>query len=224
MNLILLVALALGTIVMLLIMMICRKWVQIGKIKMVLFSVLLTACGFASVKLMYFIENGDFVGLSFFGAILFVPLFLIVVSFLMKELLKKLLDLSAPAICGMLAIMKLECIRSGCCGGRLLYSYYEEGAIKGVYFPSQIVELLNSLMVMVILMLFMRKPKYQGKIYPLFMIIYGGTRFIWNLFRQTEPFIWIVPAGNFWSVVSILIGCAWLLILSHSGENNEANI
>ena len=221
MNFILLAALALGTIVMLLIMLICRKWIAIGKLKIPLFAVLLTACGFASVKIMFFIENREWSGLSFFGAIFFVPLFLFLVAFIIREPLKKLMDLSAPSICGMLAIMKLECIRSGCCGGRLLYSYYKDGAINGVYFPSQIVEFVNALAVMVILMLFMRKSKYQGKIYPLFMIIYGGTRFLWNLFRQTEPFIWIMPAGNFWSLISIMLGCAWLIVLNHIGERNE---
>lgn len=202
--------LIIGTVAMFLTMLICRRYIEITLFKTVLFSVLLTISGFVSVKLMFFIENGEWNGLSFFGAVIFVPLFLILVSYLIKERFVKLLNLSAPSICVMLALMKVQCLLTGCCKGRVLY---ENAAGEVVRFPSQIVELANALVIMAILMLFMRKAKYQGKIYPLFMIIYGGTRFLWNLFRQTEPFIWIMPAGNLWALVSIAIGLVWLLIL-----------
>lgn len=211
----LIIALSIGTVLMLGVMLVCRQWYHFQYWKTILTAPILTLFGLLSVKILFFIENGTWKGLSFFGAVLLIPLWFILVARLLKESYLRLLDNCAPAICIMLALMKLECVLTGCCKGRILYENAAGGAVR---FPSQVVELVNALAVMVILMLFMRKQKYLGKIYPLFMIIYGGTRFFWNLFRQTEPFIWIMPAGNFWALVSIAIGLVWLWLLRKKEE------
>lgn len=215
----LLIALALGTLVMLAIMLICRKWVTIGKLMTVVFAVLLTACGLASVKLMYFIESGGWGGQSFFGAVLFEPVFLLLLALVLREKWETLLDLSAPSICGMLMVMKAECLRSGCCVGRILFKTAEGVVVR---FPSQIVELLTALALVVFLIRQMRKEKNRGKIYPMFMVSYGVVRFILNLFRATNPFVWILPAGNFWSLVSIIIGLLWLVMLKRKNGATAA--
>ena len=54
--------------------------------------------------------------------------------------------------------------------------------------------------------------KQKGCIYYWYMILYGISRFILNLFRETTPFIWILPAGNFWALISTILGIALLLI------------
>lgn len=219
MQLTLLIALTLGTLVMLAIMLICRRWVAIGKLKTVIFAVLLTACGLASVKIMAFIESGEWSGLSFFGAVFFEPVFLLLLSLLLREKWTTLLDLSAPSICGMLMVMKMECLRSGCCKGRILFKT-AAGVI--VRFPSQIVELLAAVALAVFLIRLMRNAKYRGKIYPVFMVSYGAVRFVLNLCRATTPFIWILPAGNFWSLIAIVIGVVWLRILKvRTGERTR---
>jgi prolipoprotein diacylglyceryltransferase len=206
----LLIALTLGTLVMLVIMWICRRWVTMGKLKTVIFAVLLTACGLASVKIMAFIESGDWNGLSFFGAVFLEPVFLLLLSVLLREKWGTLLDLSAPSICGMLMVMKAECLRSGCCKGRILFKTAEGVVVR---FPSQIVELLVAVALAVFLIRLMRDARNEGKIYPIFMVSYGAVRFILNLCRATSPFVWILPAGNFWSLIAIAIGIVWLSIL-----------
>ena len=105
MNYYLVLALLIGTLAMLGVMLLARKWIVVKCSKVILFSVLLTVCGFASVKLMYFIENGEWDGLSFFGAILFEPLFILLLSLILREKWTTLLDLSAPSISVMQAVM-----------------------------------------------------------------------------------------------------------------------
>lgn len=217
MKLGLMVALTVGTIVMLVIMLRCRRWLPLSKAKVAAFSVLLTVCGLTSTKIMYFIERGGWSGQSFFGAVFFVPVFLWLFARLLREKWTRLLDLSAPSICGMLAIMKVECFRSGCCKGRILY---ENAAGEGVRFPSQIVEMVAALVLLAVLMRFLRQPKNHGRIYPLFMLFYGTSRFFLNLLRETKPMVWILPAGNFWSLVAVAIGTAWLIILKHREREN----
>lgn len=218
MNWYLIGALTLGTVLMFSVMLICNRayGFRVGKIAAT--ALLLTFAGVLSVKLMYFIENGSFSGQSFFGAIFFVPLLFVPITLLLRLPYRSVLDLCAPSICIMLAIMKLECLRSGCCIGKFLY-FNADG--KGVRFPSRELELAAALIIMAVLIMFIRKGKLGGKIYPVFMIVYGIARFILNWFRETTPFIFGLPAGNFWSIISVIAGAIWLISLERSRQKKE---
>ena len=117
-----------------------------------------------------------------------------------------LMDLCAPAECLMLAFMKVDCLQSNCCIGKYLPALEFQ-------FPSQIVETLTILIIMFLLPRFERKEKHTGKLYGYYLILYGSTRFVLNWFRYgLTPFVWILPAGNFWSLVAIVFGLGWLLV------------
>lgn len=212
----LIVALCVGTVLMLGILLVCRKWYGFSVNKTLLLAPVLTFFGFASVKILFFIENGGWTGLSFYGAVLLIPLWFIVVARMIHLPYADVVDCTAPAICAMLALMKVQCIAWGCCAGRILY---KTEAGEAVRFPSQIIEMVNAVVIMLVLLQLMRKGKNRGKIYPWFMLIYGITRLFWNIFRETTPYVWILPAGSFWSLVSIVIGIIWLGI----GQKRQGN-
>ena len=120
-----------------------------------------------------------------------------------------LMDFCAPAECVMLALMKYQCLVDGCCSGRVMLEIAMDGS---VVFPSQIVELINALLLMAVLMGMAFFKKWRGKIYPWYLVIYGSTRFILNFFRaDIEPLLLGLPAGNLWSLLSIFIGILWLI-------------
>ena len=212
------IALVVGTLAMAAVMLICRKWYSVSRIRIWISSALLTVSGLMGVCLMYFIENGKFGGLSFYGGVFFVPLFMIPVSRLVSVPARDLIDLSAPSVSTMLAVMKVECLRTGCCGGKVLY-VTETGSL--VRFPSQAAELASGLVIAAALILLMRSEKNRGKIYPYFMLIYGVVRFVLNWFRDTEAFLLGLPAGNFWSIISVLIGIAWIVLHRRRESNAE---
>ena len=108
----------------------------------------------------------------------------------------------------MLALLKVQCIVDGCCYGMAL-RLNSEGRL--VRFPSQAVECADALVLAAVLLLMIRMGKGRGRMYAWYMLLYGVCRFGLNLLRETTPFIWIQPAGNFWSLVSIAIGLAILL-------------
>lgn len=203
-------SLMIGTVGMFAVMLVCRRWYSLSMGKTVLTTMLLVLSGVVSVKIMFFIENGGLGGLSFFGAVLFVPIFWILVARSLRLPYKESLDMVAPSICIMLAVMKVNCMRGGCCGGRFLYV---TGDKVPVYFPSRQVECANAIILMLVLLYLMKKGKYRERIYPVFMILYGITRFILNWFRYTStPFLWGIPAGNIWAVVSLGVGILWILV------------
>lgn len=203
-----------GTVGMLILMLLRRKtFPQIALWKMPIISILLTLAGVAGAMLMFFIESGRFGGTSFFGAILFIPI-LMLPALLLRVPFDTLMDLCAPAECLMLAFMKVDCLVSDCCIGQYLPSL-------GFQFPSQIVEMITILVIMLILLQLEQKSQHRGTLYAYYLILYGVTRFILNWFRYgLTPFVWILPAGNFWSIVAVILGLVWLAISVKHKHNN----
>jgi len=198
-----------GTVGMLLLMLLRRNafpQVQIWKLPII--SILLTLAGVAGAMLMFYIESGSFGGTSFFGAILFIPI-LLLPALLLRIRYSTLMDLCAPAECLMLAFMKLDCLMSDCCIGKYLPSLEFQ-------FPSQIVEMLTILTIMLVLLQLERNGNHRGRLYGHYLILYGVTRFILNWFRYgLTPFVWILPAGNFWSIIAVIAGLIWLTVAAH---------
>ena len=204
--------LCIGTFAMLIPMLVLGWTYRIQWWKIAAAAVLLTVSGTLSTNIWYFIENGRFDGRSFYGAVFLVPLIFIPVAKLLRMEYGKLLDLSAPSECVMLTLMKYICLTEGCCIGKVL-SVTAEGV--EVRFPSQLSEAVFALLLAVALILLARNAKNQGKLFPWYMVIYGAGRFVLNLFRETdEAFLFGLPAGNVWSIVSVAVGAAWLYFIA----------
>lgn len=205
------VFLIVGTLIMFIQMILRGKYNSIAVVKYPFIAVFLTMAGTSGALIMFWIENGYIGGRSFFGAILFVPVLMLPICWVLKIPFGELLDLCSAAECAMLALLKIECITSGCCYGRVL-SKSESGEI--VRFPSQFVELVVVLFIMFYLMRIEKEKENHNLLYPMYMILYGGTRFMLNWLRgDLEPFVWGLPAGSFWGICSVIIGLsAYILI------------
>lgn len=205
-----LVVLGIGTIVMFGIMILCRRWrKELSFAKLAASAPLLTFAGTFGAYLMFYIENGKWGGISFFGSVFVIPVLFAGVAFGLKARYGDLLDLCAPSVCVMLALNKINCVRTGCCRGIVLSTDADGNVLSR--FPSQIVELITVLVIMAVLIFIIKKGKLSGLIYPLFMISYGVTRFGWNLLREVkDPFMLGLSPGCFWSVIAVIIGIVWI--------------
>ena len=125
--------------------------------------------------------------------------------------------LCAPGECAVLSAMKLECLHSGCCNGYLI-TVLENG--QAVRFPSQLVESIVAFLTMIFFIWLIRKDVLKDQLYALYMVVYGVERFILNGFRETSDTIMGLPNGQFWSLVSFVIGASDLYIryLRHNAE------
>ena len=177
--------------------------VSIGK--MTLLTVWLTITGVLGTMILAYIEMGTFGGTSFYGAVFLVPI-LIVPAMLMKISYKDILNLSAPAECAMLVVMRFNCLENGCCFGRYLPALEFQ-------FPNQVAEMVVGITIMLTLIR-MHKKDQQVQLYPWYMILYGACRFILQGFRYggTTPWVLGLSQGHFWSLISITIGTIWLLL------------
>ncbi|MBQ7873776.1 MAG: prolipoprotein diacylglyceryl transferase [Oscillospiraceae bacterium] len=208
MNLKTIITLLIGTGAMLVLIAILMKRYEVKIWKSIPVSFILTVTGTIGTYIWFFVEASWFGGRSYYGAVFIVPLVFVFIAKLMKIPYGELMDFCAPAECIMLAIMKYQCLIDGCCGGKVI-KIAEDGS--EILFPSQIIELVNAAIVMAVLMSMAFSNKWRGKIYPWYLIIYGVTRFVLNLFRgENTPLLLGLPAGNLWSLLSIAIGFMWL--------------
>ena len=212
-------ALYFGAFIVLGIMLLCRKlYNNFLKIRdLIIIVPILTVAGAAGAYLMYFIEAGKFNGVSFYGAAFLIPLITVIPVKMFKIDYGKLTDSCSPGVCAMCSVVKINCLIKGCCQGIVLY-VKDDG--QYVRFPSQITEFSAALVISAALTVLIGSKKLIGKVYPLFMIIYGITKFAFSLFRETTPFVFGLSAGSFWSVISVLAGVIWLVVLT-AGSKKE---
>lgn len=202
--------LGMGTVAMLIQMIFRRGIYKIPLWKCIFIAVFLTLAGTIGAMLMFYIENGSLGGRSFFGALLFIPVLMCPIAILLKVPFGMLMDLCAPAECIMLAILKVDCLINDCCYGRIICSSNTVGVLR---FPSQIVEMIVILVIMICLMIQEKSYNSKNKLYLVYLLLYGATRFVLNWLRgDLTPFVWGLPAGSFWAMCSVIIGSLGLLL------------
>ena len=183
---------------------------------------ILTITGTIGTYIWYTIENFEtfeyipFGGRSFYGAVFVVPIVFLLVAKLFRIPYGELMDCCAPAECAMLVIMKYQCLVDGCCGGRILYETSDGVQVR---FPSQIVEVTVAAAIFVVLMLLAFNKRNQRAIYPYYLLIYGGARFVLNFFRdELSSFILGIPPGHLWSLCAIII--VSIILYKHYKKTN----
>lgn len=203
--------LMLGTFAMFFpILFLCKQY-HISRWNSILITPVLTVVGTLGTCLLFYMENRQFGGTSFFGAVFFVPVVFMVVAPLFRIPYGKLMDMCAVGECMMLAVMRIGCYRSDCCRGRVLF-YLKDNS--PVVFPNQIAEMIVGIVLLVVLVLWSRREEKQGKLYIWYMILYGGIRFVLNFFR-VDWVDWtggMIPFGNIWSFIALIIGLSALFV------------
>jgi prolipoprotein diacylglyceryltransferase len=187
--------------------------------KSIVISAVLVISGLVFSRFWYFVENGYFRGRSFYGVIFFAPLVYWPVAKLLRMPYSQVIDSVAPPGCLTLAMVKVQCLQDGCCSGMILY---QKENYDYVIFPSQIVEMTAFLLIAVALFLLGRKPENRGRVFPLFLLLYGGSRFVLDFFREIQaPYALGLSAGSFWSVIAVALGLIWLSVLKKKAHHTE---
>lgn len=197
------------------------KWYGVQQWKSIVVALTIIVTGLVGAKAWFFLENGYWEGRSFYGAVYLAPITFLIVAKLVQIPYLYSLDFCATAGCLILAVLKVQCIVEGCCAGIILYLNKENMYIR---FPSQIAEFFCALILTAILMYLSLKKKYRGRIYPITLILYGSTRFVLNLFRddwtRTQAMNLVMPLGNIWSLVAVVVGVVWLLQVKYRKYGN----
>lgn len=190
-------------LLVLILSMLINKKLRLPLWKIVVYTLIVVPVGVLCAKLMRIIEDGTWVGFSVYGAVLFEPLIMIPLGLLMKIKPVEMMGLGAPTGCLSIVFLKIQCAITGCCYGRILW---RQANGRPVRFPSQIVEMIVGIILLFAMMKIIQSERQKKYIYAWFLLLYGSTRFFMNLLRDTEPFVFGISAGCFWSLISCLIG------------------
>lgn len=89
--------------------------------------------------------------------------------------------------------------------------YSSEAGIK--CFPVQLFEALTSLAIAMIVTALARKKEYKptGTLYPVMLVLYGGTRFVWEFFSASPRVFCGITELGLWAFATLLLGIAWLI-------------
>ena len=208
------------TVVMITLMQIRSKIYGVTALKSLLITLPVSVLGLLSTYVMYYLENLEFGGKSFYGAVLFFPICLLPLTWVFQMPMNKMLDYATPAGFALLVPFKLNCYLGGCCGGKAIW--YSLDGIP-THFPSQIVEMFTAMIITGILLYIERKKAGKGLMYPLCLIIYGSTRLILNEYRNDNRiYLLNMTAGAFWSSISILLGIIVLVVIIQKNGRRDA--
>ncbi len=221
-----------GIIGMFAVCLLSRKKYKTNLLRSVIYTVVTFAFGVMGAKLMSKIyvasltaaSSGEYVpdsGVCIFGALMFLPVFMIILAVLSGEKYRKLMDYMTPGIFFILACAKFGCLLGGCCYGIADENGVYNRHLDYLVFPVQLYESLCTLAVTAILAVitFKRNKKIRyGALYPIGTILYCSARIVWENFRYYEydcekNFFLGLTYWQCWAVTAIIISVVWLIVL-----------
>lgn len=128
---------------------------------------------------------------------------------------KSCMDLAAATSCISPAFGKIGCIFAGCCESWLQvpWGLYNEYTCTRL-FPVQIAESLTAFGIGIFVHFMAKKHNYnnRGLCMPWMLILFGGTRVIWEFFRANEEVLFGFSELAIWSLMAVLVGMIWLVM------------
>ena len=129
------------------------------------------------------------------------------------------LDLLTPGLPLSLAISKLACVCYGCCHSfEMPGSFYYNAVTNRYEFPVQMVEAAVAFLIFVFFLWYRKRAFREGTLFPLYVMIFSGTRFLTEFLRDDLPDV----AGGFnayqiMSVLYLMIGLLLYLLVQRYG-------
>ena len=149
------------------------------------------------------------------------PLVLLITGRLFKIGWKEACEFVAPSACIVYGIARIGCVFAGCCYGIQLSWGIESVPAGHNCFPVQLCEAITALLIAAITISMAKKRKFKadGTLYPFMLILYGGTRFLWEFFADNEKIILYLSELALWALATFAIGIIWYSV--RVGFNNK---
>lgn len=177
---------------------------------------------FAWVSTLAFNFNKPFgelvgTGYNYFGGLLAVPVLVIVLSLVLVVNPLKQLDITTLGLPVCLFFVKIACFCQGCCYG----VPWEHGLYNHIHMqkqvPVQLIEALWAVLILVALLVYRKKAK-AGTVFPVYMILYSGTRFFSEFLRREQEVLWIFKTYHLLCIAGVLIGLVLFFVIRRYGD------
>lgn len=159
---------------------------------------------------------GNFIGTgaNYFGMLLTILFFWVVLSLLIMANTLKLLDISTMYLPLHLVFVKISCYFAGCCYGIPWeygpYNHHPDH--PGNQVPVQLIEAFWALLIFFFLLWYRKRAK-SGELFPVYMILYSTTRFFSEFLRNEENVVGPLKIYHILCLIGIAYGIFHLLFL-----------
>lgn len=206
--------LTLGTVATVIWLLSFRSVLGLTSVGSILIAVTHTFVGLLCVSLFAGLESLKLSidsGMSLFGAIFLMPAYYYLVAKARKLPMADFFDVMTLCLISVLIFARVNCIISGCCLGSPI------PGMEGIRWPTRELEIAFQIVLLVCFAVVKAKHDVlPGAIFPLYMVSYGGFRFIEEFARESGSNS-LLHTAHFWSVLSVGIG---LCILFEMSEQN----
>lgn len=202
------IILAFATLVSFIWLTLFKKDLRIKWYASLILAVLHTVIGVGCVKIFAILEGlicGVEPGsLSLYGGVFFMPIFYFLGAKLFHRDVKMVFDIFSFPLIFTLLCSRFNCLFNGCCLGLPVGD-------SGFRWPTREAEIVFYIILLIILDRKIVKRRFDGTVYPIYMIAYGIFRFIAEWFRESEHMLGVFHISHLWSILSIVIGavCLW---------------
>lgn len=174
------------------------------------------------IHVLYWIESGfsGFGGKNIVRGIVYIPLIAYPVAKVANISWVKFCDMLAPCVCLAQGISRFGCIFAGCCKGYPCEWGIYNDRYDAPAFPVQLFEAATALLIFALLLYRSKKRNFtdDSKSYPLMLILFGSTRFLWEFARNNEK-IWLGCSSlSFHALFMAIVGAIALIWISY--KNN----
>lgn len=171
-------------------------------------NIFILLAGWALTGFTFFGQKNIVIGYSF------VPLMAIGFGRIMKDDWRRMLDFMTPGFPLTQVVAKISCCFAGCCFGYLVKHGLYNPIFGQELFPVQILEGIVALIVFFVCVFVAKKEDYRvtGRMYPIFLILFGGTRFFLEFLRLNIKVFWGISFLALWALLMVAVGVVWLVL------------
>lgn len=176
---------------------------------------------------MFWMESGFTVwgGNNIVRIFVYVPLVGLPVAKLLRLDVKKMLSLLSFGPLLVHGISHFGCIFVGCCHSYPCSFGIYNPLYNDIRFPNQPLEALTAVAIVVFLIWRAEKKNYEpdGYEYPLMLVLFGSTRFLFEFLRDNEKLFWGISNLAIHALFMLIVGAIWIVILNNKQRKAEDN-
>lgn len=134
-----------------------------------------------------------------------------------------MLTLLAPNIALHQTVAHIGCVFPGCCRGYPCSWGIWNAKTETLLFPIQWLESIVSLGTFLFVLAYQKKVNYavDGKVYPLFLILFGITRFLLEFLRDNEKLVLGMSSFALHALAMTIVGTVWLMVLDEKEKQSK---
>lgn len=162
-------------------------------------------------------SGGRIYELNFIRIVPFLWSYFALLAWYLKDPCGKVFDFLTIVGAFLFVVARIGCIFPGCCHGYPSEWGLYSNVAGAVCFPIQIIEIVVGMIVAFLLLYLSKKPTCQGKIYPYYLVLFGGTRFVLEFFRDNEKLFLGLSELTLFAAACVILGIGILLYQRKKG-------